>query len=77
LLAAQRCPGAFADKAAIEALEAVQPRAEIAVEWNQERAAMYVAVPDQPDSMTAIRIVGQGVTTVIGVDAHHDRQECG
>lgn len=75
LQAARWRPGAFADEAAMEALKAVQPRAEIIVERNQERAALGGAVLDDPKSMATIPIVDQEMTTVIRVGACPDRQE--
>lgn len=76
LQAAQRRPGAFAGKAPLETLKAMQPCAEIAIEWKQERAAMRQDAADEPESMTAVRIVDQDMTAVTRVNARHDRQEC-
>lgn len=59
----------------MQALKAVQSRAEIAIERKQERAAIGGDATDDPESMTAIRIVDQDMTAVIRVDARHDRLE--
>ena len=76
LQAAQRRPGAFAGKAPMETLKAMQPCGEIAIERNQECAAMGVVdVLDEPEPMAAIRIIDQDMTAVIRVDARHDRHE--
>ena len=75
LQAAQRRPGAFAGKAPMETLKAMQPCAEISIEGKQECAAMGVDVLDEPEPMAAIRIIDQDMTAVIRVDARHDRQK--
>ena len=59
LQAAQWRAGAFACKAPLETLKAMQPCAEVIIEGKQERAAMLRDAIDDPESMTAIRIVDQ------------------
>ena len=49
----------------METLKAMQPCAEIAIERNQECAAMGVDVLDEPEPMTAIRIIDQDMTAVM------------
>ena len=59
----------------METLKAVQSRAEIAIDRKQERVANRGDTADEPESMTAVRIVDQEMTAVIRVNARHDRQK--
>ena len=57
----------------MQALKTVQACPEIVVERNEERAAPRVNVLDEPELMTAIRIINQDVAPVLRVGANHNR----
>ena len=59
----------------MQTLKAMQSSTEVAIERNQESAAMCVDVVDDPEPMTALRIVEHDMTAIISVDARRDRQE--
>jgi len=58
----------------MQALKAVQPRAEIVIERNQESAAgARMNILDEPDPMAALRIIEKDMPAVLGISVLDDR----
>ena len=58
----------------MQALKAVQPRAEIVIERNQESAAgACMNILDEPDPMAALRIIEKDMPAVLGISVLDDR----
>jgi hypothetical protein len=57
----------------MQALKAVQPRAEIVIKRNHESAASAcMHTLDEPDPMAALRIVEQDMASVLGISVLDD-----
>jgi hypothetical protein len=64
----------FSDEAPMQGLKAVQPRAEIVIERNQESAAgACMNILDEPDPMAALRIIEKDMPAVLGISVLDDR----
>ena len=58
----------------MQALKAVQPRAEIVIERNQKSAAgARMKILDEPDPMAALRIIEKDMPAVLGISVLDDR----
>ena len=58
----------------MQALKAVQPRAEVVIERNQESAAgARMNILDEPDPMAALRIIEKDMPAVLGISVLDDR----
>jgi hypothetical protein len=64
----------FAGEAPMQALKTVQPRTEIVIKWNQERASARVDILHEPDTMAALRTIKQNMEPVLGVSTLDDRR---
>jgi hypothetical protein len=73
LQAAQSRARSLAGETPMQALKAVQPRAEIVVKRDQESAAgACMRILDKPDPMAAIRILDQDMASVLGISVLDD-----
>lgn len=74
-LASKRRSSFLAGQATMQALDAMQAGAEVAVEGNQERAATPTKSTNEPEPMTTRWIVEQNVPAIKRFDAHqHGRK---
>ena len=74
LQAAEPRASSFAGKAPMQAPKAVQPCAEIVIEWKQERVAACMNVFNEPDPMTALRTLKKDMAPVLRVSVLNDRR---